>query len=286
MLRVLPLTLLVAALAAIPARSQPAAGVGRVVLASVVDRQNRPIVDLDADDFVIEEGGQAREVFRVRIADYPVVVLADNSSAAGADFEAIRRAIARFVARIGERPVALGTLDSPPTLLTTFDDARDVVLKRLEALGIGQTVTVRPVEAIANAVGMIVESGSPFAAIVLMSAAPFPPSEAERSVLVAPVLQSGASVHVVARRTAGPVLGSPTAGDDGVVRDLADQTRGQYSTIYAAGSYAIALDRIADRMATEFMVEYLVPPGAPSDPSVRVGVNRPGARVQGLGVSK
>jgi hypothetical protein len=65
---------------------------------------------------------------------------------------------------------------------------------------------------------------------------------------------------------------------------LADQTRGQFTTIYSSASYQIALDRLADRLAPQLMVEYVVPIGSSSGNDVQLGVRIPGARVNGLGV--
>ena len=68
------------------------------------------------------------------------------------------------------------------------------------------------------------------------------------------------------------------------IRSLAEQTHGEFTSIYTAASYQSALDRLADRLSTEMMVEYLVPNGSkPVD--VKVGVRIPGARVRGLGVA-
>ena len=62
------------------------------------------------------------------------------------------------------------------------------------------------------------------------------------------------------------------------------QTHGEFTTIYAAASYQSALDRLADRMSSEMMIEYLVPVGSkPND--VKVGIRVLGARVRGLGVA-
>jgi len=93
-------------------------------------------------------------------------------------------------------------------------------------------------------------------------------------------------------RPAFPVpgtAGAPGPGNiaaDDVLRALAEQTHGLYTTIYTSASYAIALDRLADRLATEMLIEYQVPGGAPLAGDVRVGVRIPGARATGLGVSK
>ena len=106
--------------------------------------------------------------------------------------------------------------------------------------------------------------------------------------VVTPILESRATVHVVGRRAAAtPDPNQQADALSDVLRELATLTHGQYTPIYAAASYAIALDRLADRLATEMMIQYLAPQGAASasGSNVRVGVKIPGARVTGLGVS-
>jgi hypothetical protein len=95
------------------------------------------------------------------------------------------------------------------------------------------------------------------------------------------IVDSRIPVHVVALRAAG---GSADSGAD-LLKEISNLTRGQYTTIYAPASYGIALDRLADRLATEMMIQFLVTPDAPRG-EVRVGVRIPGARVTGLGVSR
>ncbi len=68
------------------------------------------------------------------------------------------------------------------------------------------------------------------------------------------------------------------------LRALADETHGQFTTIYSSASYQVALDRLADRLAPQLMVEYVVPVGSTSGNDVQLGVRIPGARVIGLGV--
>jgi len=48
-------------------------------------------------------------------------------------------------------------------------------------------------------------------------------------------------------------------------------------------SYGAALDRLADKLSAELMIQYLIPPDEAGG-DVRVGVRRPGSRVVGLGV--
>jgi hypothetical protein len=261
----------------------------RLVLASVTDGQNRPLVDLGPDDFVISENGQVREVVTVYAADYPVVVLIDDSSDARSDLQAIRRAVTRFLSRIGQRFVALGTLANPPAMLTAIEDERDTVLARLDRLTASPTSVLMPVEAVAAAARAVRESGSPFSAIVVVSAHRIDSAQPQNTRLLPDIFENNAIVHVVSRRAAATAprgrAYAPRFEAD-LLRDLADQTRGQFTTVFSAPSYAVALNNLADRLASEMMVEYLVPPGPLSAGEVQVGVRVPGAQVRGLGVSK
>jgi hypothetical protein len=103
----------------------------RVLLATVTDTGNRPLVELAPDDFVVDESGQTREILSLHMADYPIAVLLDNTDAAAQDLDAIRSAAARFISRIGERSVAVGTLTDPANLIASFDDDRATVLNRV-----------------------------------------------------------------------------------------------------------------------------------------------------------
>ena len=97
------------------------------------------------------------------------------------------------------------------------------------------------------------------------------------------MLATGAPIYVVAKRAADEPAG---AAEGDVLHALAEQTRGQYTEIYSGASSSVALDRLADRFATEMMIEYVVPGAEPLTGDVRVGVKIPGARATGLGVSK
>src|ERR1051325_472895 len=78
---------------------RPAAS--RFALATVADRAGKALVDIGVDDFVVQEAGANREVLDVRVADYPVAIVIDNGSRAGADFLSIRAAVGRFIDRLG-----------------------------------------------------------------------------------------------------------------------------------------------------------------------------------------
>jgi len=249
----------------------------RIVLATVTDTGNRPLFDLGPDDFVVDEHGEPRNVLAVNVADYPIAVLIDTS-AQTSELAAIRAAAVRFIERTGERPIVVASLAAPATLVAPADSDRATVLAKVEGLTPAQGPPL-PLEAAAMAARGLQETGAPFSAMVIISAED---ANADRSdgKLLTPILDSGATIHVVARRPAGNAPGSSAD----LLRGLAEQTHGQYTTIYSTVSYSIALDRLADRLATEMMIQYMIPAGTKTGGDVRVGVKIPGARVRGLGL--
>ena len=281
---VIPLVLALAAISAVAqsGSAEPQTGASRVALASVTDPRNKPLVDVSADDFVIQEGGAAREILTVRPADYPIVVLLDTGSEARADFPLMQKAVAHFIERIGQRPLALGTFGNVPKMLTTFDDDRQDVMARLAEIAADTAAGSLLLQGAALAGQTIRATGTLFSAIVILSATPVDASRNPVDEMIAPVVDSNAILHVVANRpsqTAGGSLRSNPA-----LRALAEQSRGEFTVIYSAASYQAALDRLADRLTSEMMIEYLVPVGSkPND--VKVGVRIVGARVRGLGVA-
>ena len=281
---VIPLVLALSVIAAVAksGSAEPQTGASRVALATVVDPRNHPLLDVGADDFVIQEGGTAREVLSVRPADYPIAVLLDNGSAASADFPQIRKAVGHFIDRIGQRPLAIGTFGDPPKLVTTFEDDRSTVMARLDAIEADTTAGSLMLQGAARAGQVIRSTGSLFSAIVIVSATPIDASRDPQDEMIAQVVDSGAILHVIVNRAAQSSGGDIRPGP--AVRAIAEQTRGEYTTIYSAASYQAALDRLADRLTSELMIEYLVPVGSkPND--VKVGVRLVGARVRGLGVA-
>src|SRR5262245_50844517 len=134
----------------------------------------RALVDLGVDDFVVEEGGAPREILDVHIADYPLVVLIDNGTE---EVEAIRDAAARFVSRVGERAVAVGTLAEPAVMVASFDDDRSKVLEEIGRVPARPEARLAPLDAVAAAVQAIKDTGSPFSAVVIISARAIAPAE-------------------------------------------------------------------------------------------------------------
>jgi len=267
---------LAAALAALALGAGQQAGASRFALATVSDAHGKAVVDVGADDFVIEEGGSAREILDVRVADYPLVLVLDNGRGARADFASIRSAAARFIDRMGPRPIALVTTAPAPALVTTFEDERESLLSHLEEIE-PTDADGQPLRAAALAASTIRATGALFSAIVVAAASPAEVSGTEAEEPLAPIVDSRAVVHIVANDRG---VGASAA----FFRGISQQTHGDYTAIYASASFQPAFDRLLARLTTELLVEYIVPVGSkPVD--VKIGVRQPGSRVRGLGVA-
>jgi hypothetical protein len=215
----------------------------------------------------------------VRPADYPIVLLLDTGIDARGDFPMIRKAATHFIERIGQRPLAIGTLGGVPALVTGLDDARERVMARLAALDPDTNAPSALLEGVSLAAQAIRRTGALFSAIVVLSSAPLDASQNPPDALIASIVDSSAILHVIAKASA-------VESRAGTLREDRDLTpsRGEFTTIYSAASFQAALDRLADRLTSELMIEYLVPVGSkPAD--VKLGVRIVGARVRGLGVA-
>ena len=229
-----PLSAAVAAQGAAAQTDQPQTAASRVMLAAVEDMRGDPVIDVGPDNFVVTENGREQELLSVYPADYPIVVLLDNASSAPADLEAIRGAVVRFISRLGPRAVAIGTLTRPPAFIASFEDDREAALDKLTKEPTRAGAPLAPIEAVSNAVTLIREIGSPFSAIVVVTARPVE-AEPESPGLPGSIFESRAFVHVVTKlvNTSAPAgsAGLPGRSPD-LLRDLSDQSRGQYTAVF------------------------------------------------------
>ncbi len=257
-------------------------GASRVALATVLDPKNRPLMDVGPDDFVIQEAGATREVLSVRPADYPIAIMLDTGGEAHNDVPLMQKAVARFLDKIGARPVALGTFGDVPAMVSTFEDDRATVVKRLATIELTTATGSSLLQGAALAAHTIQRTGALFSTMIVLSSSSVDSSRDRPDEMIAAIVDSGAILHVIANRSSPPAGAGFRPAQ--ALRVLTEQSRGQYTTIYSAVSFQSALDRLAERLTSELLIEYIVPAGSkPND--VKVGVRLAGARVKGLGVA-
>jgi hypothetical protein len=194
----------------------------------------------------------------------------------------MQKAAAHFIDRIGQRPIALGSFGGTPALLTSFEDERQTVLAKVAAMTADANAGSQLLQGASLASAAIRATGTLFSAIVILSATAADASRRPIDETIAPIVDSNAILHVIANRPGQSTVGGLRSNP--ALRALAEQSRGEFTVIYSATSYQAALDRLADRISAEMLIEYLVPAGSkPND--VKVGVRIPGAKVRGLGVA-
>jgi len=127
------------------------------------------------------------------------------------------------------------------------------------------------------------ETGAPFSAIVAVVA---DPGMATSTSVRTPILDSGANLHVVLHQeTSARDRKNRQPSVDALVA-LVDATHGQLMTINSPDLYQAAMDRIAKQLATELMVEYLIPAGSVRGNDVQFGVRIAGAKIVSWGIAR
>src|SRR6185436_17614271 len=121
-------------------------------------------------------------------------------------------------------------LSDPPTPIATLEDDRAVVLQRLDTAAASAS-SEGLFQAIVVAARALQETGSPFSGVVVVSAAPVSSVPSE---VLAPILDSGATVHVIVHRQTSTAPGETPGRSAEALRAIADETRGQFTSIFTA----------------------------------------------------
>ena len=160
---------------------------------------------------MIQEAGAVRECCPCGRPTYPIIVLLDTGDDPRGDFPLMRKAVAHFITRIGQRPVALGTFGTQPVMLTSFEDERETVLARLEELTAEEGAPSLLMQGAALAGETMKSTGSLFSAIVAVSATAEDASDLTMEDVAAPIVDSGAALHVLRQPSGRSGSGAPDA---------------------------------------------------------------------------
>jgi Ca-activated chloride channel family protein len=132
MMKHLKMLLVVSGLLAAASSNLVAQSEDRSVYVTVVDKADKPVLGLSPAEFVVREGGMAREVLRVEPASEPaqIALLIDTSAAVEPYVGDVRRALQTFFKEVGgKHEVGVIGYGERPTVLVDY--TRD--LKRLES---------------------------------------------------------------------------------------------------------------------------------------------------------
>jgi len=281
----------VAGLSAVtPRQAATHEGVTRAVYVSVLDKNDVPVTDLGPNDFVVKEGGKARDVVEAGMANVPlrIALLVDDNGTG-----IFRYGVVKFIERLqGRAEFALSTVNGQNQKLVDY--TADV---NLLTAAIGQ-LTARPGT---NDGGQLLEG-------IFETAKDFQKRPTRRPVIVVltvggeehstlpahhvleELLKSGAALHVFAINSAAirPTAAVSRPGAlleenmnlSEVLGDGPKQSGGKREEIVAAPGVVVGLQQLAEALRTQYAVSFSRSDPPKSGDKISVSVKRSGLTVR------
>jgi VWFA-related protein len=284
------LALAAAAAPAQSARDREVAPDVRTVYVTVTDKAGSPVTDLTADDFLIKEGGVARDVVAAAVSHVPLriaIIVDDNGTGI------FRYAVAKFIERLqGLAEFSLSTINVQQMKLVDFTANSANLVAAINQL------SARPA---ANEGGQLLEG-------IYDTAKDFQKRFARRPVIVALTVggeehspvpahyvleelqKSGAALHVIAINNSAlrtlPVAQRPGALLESnlnlseVLGDGSKQSGGTRGEIVASAGIVAGLQQLAEELRTQYAVSFSRKDKPKSNDKLNVSVKRAGVNVR------
>ena len=272
------------------ARDREVAPDVRTVYVTVTDKAGVPVTDLTADDFVVREGGKARDIVTAAVSNVPLriaIIVDDNGTGI------FRYGVAKFIERLqGLAEFSLSTINVQQMKLVDFT-ANSAALS-----GAINHLVARPA---ANDGGQLLEG-------IYDTAKDFQKRFARRPVIVALTVggeehstvpahhvldelqKSGAALHVIAVNSsslrATAVAQKPGAlleenmNLNEVLGDGSKQTGGSRGEIVASAGIVSGLQQLAEELRTQYAVSFSRADKPRSTDKLNVTVKRTGVNVR------
>jgi VWFA-related protein len=254
------------------------------IYASVLDKQGTPVTTLAASDFVVREGGVAREVTQASTAAEPlrIAVLADTSRSMQPYINDMRMALRTFFKEMqGNADIALFEFGDRSTRLVDY--TRDPAL--LEA-GIGR-LFARPasgsyvLDAIVDAAKDFRMRESARPVIVVISAQGPEFSQRFHKNVLDDLRKSGATLHsIVVTRRRLPILRDDIREREMTLTEGAALTGGRREDLLTSMSLESTLHGLARELKDQYRVTYLRPESMIPPDRIDVGVHQPALMVR------
>jgi VWFA-related protein len=265
----------------------PAAPTERTVYVTVTDAKRAPILDLTADDFSIKEDGKTREITKAEIATSPLriaVIIDDNGTGI------FRPSAGAFMQRLlGKAEFSLSSVTGQVMKLVDYTGNANILSEGLAKIA---------VRAATNDGGQLL-SGIYEAAKEIEAKKPARPvilaltvGGEEHSPLPAhhvldQLRKSGAGLYVVSvaasaiRSTAAVNNPAELLGENmnknEVIGDGPKQSGGRHDEIVAAPGIVQAVQQLAEELASQYKLTYVLPDGVKPNEKLTVTTRRKGA---------
>ena len=260
----------------------PVTAAGQVdhLFVEVLDQAGRPVPDLTAADFSLQENNVDLDVVSVRRGTprpMSIALLVDNGGriAARAERDALRGGLAAFLRTLPPRhEVSLYTIRGQFRRRVGATTDRGDLHDAIDRLRVGPRARVGLLDSVREASDSRYEDDEPFPVIVLV----LPNGDEDRG-----GAREEADLHMARLAAAGimvhAVVLEPRSAVPGVARDLTQLLRGTYMTLTSRTELSLGLARLGsrladgyERMSMQYRVSY-VRSGA-EDAEIFVGVRR------------
>ena len=250
----------------------------------VFDAAGSPVIDLSAEDFVIQQGGVDCKVIRVELINEPLrlALLVDDARGAQPYFRYLRDGLPAFVDALPETSeVALILLSGRARVVVDFEDGLARAKERLEEFFVDASTAAGFFNGVRETVARFEGVRWPVMALVTtdgpsMAAMSFTPGKFEA--LVEQIVELGVTAHALGLSTQ-----DGRGFQTGVARQLTQITGGWYDSLngpsQALGEKLTAMaEEISQRhaaAANQYLVVFEPAPGATPNTLISAGVRRP-----------
>jgi len=269
----------------------------RTIYITALDRDGRPVPDLQAADFVVKLGNKPLAIVRADPAQMALRIAVIVADAGTGGFQ---QALGNFMQKLlGSAEFSLISVIVQPEVVVDYASEGAVLREALRRLGPrGRQLGGQLMEAIRDAAGTVRRDGRRPAILVLRvgSEANTPLSEDD---VRGQVRKSGALLHVVSTLGAQrPPASSARQGisaeqaqmEDNdtstsrlnlatVLGDGARESGGRHDQVVST-TLVPALERVADELLHQYAVTCLLPPGAKPGDRLSVSTTRKGVKLQ------
>jgi hypothetical protein len=258
---------------------QPAGAGTRDIYVSVVDNKGVAATGLAAGDFAVREDGVAREVTKAEPATGPVsiILLVDDSQAATASIPYLRDGISHFIELMkGKASIGIVTVGERATSLvetTTDAAAQKKAIGRIFARPGGGAYLLDGIMEVSKGVQ---KRNTQRAHIVALSVEAVEFSNLQHEVVLKQLLESGATLHVLAIGTSAETLSDEMRNRAMVIADGTQQTGGRREQLLTPMAIDDQLTRLAGELNNQYLVTYGRPDALIQPEKVQVSVTKPG----------
>jgi VWFA-related protein len=262
----------------------------RTVFVTVTDAKRGPILDLTAADFAVREDGKVREVIKAELATMPlrIAVLVDDNGTG-----LFRASAASFMQRLlTKAQFAVSSVTGQVMKLTDYTSDANVLGEALGKVGARAATNDggQLLSGIFEAAKDLEQKRAPRSAILALTVGGEEHSPMQPHHVLDQLRKSGAALYVVSvaggslRSTAAvnkpaDLLGENLAKNE-VIGDGPKQSGGRHDEIVAAPGIVQAIQLLAEELANQYVVTYVLPDGVKPNEKLNVTTKRKGAVVR------